>query len=754
MIKPIHIKVTFFLAVMMLAATNTYSQADTTNQQVYENMTLEELLNVKITTVSKSSQNAGDAPASVIVINSQQLRSRGYLNLADVLNDLPDVKLNDKSDPQYFNSFNIRGINGPDRFVILLDGIKISSPTNDPLPILENYPIYLAKQIEVVFGPGSALYGADAMAGVINIITDQEDDRDLLQATVMGGMYGYSNQNLFLKKKLKNGFNLSAGGQYTYDKQADFSKIYPNEYPMTGQQTGIFNTAYGPMNPTQSLDPDYSAPVKTHNIYLALEQKGFDFKILHHYAQIPSSTTLKPNNAVYNKDVFYGQGVTTANISFADSIGILKSVTSLQGSSYSVNPGSNYRNLYGAMAHGYKYGNGSMIKLDEQLSTAVTKDIQVTGGVTYELFKSIPKSVELSSPQIKGNAVEGTLLNSTDVFNPEGIPAKFYPLTYTNIGSFLQGQFTPLNKLAVTLGMRYDHNSRFGSTVNPRIGVVYNQSVNTIIKALYGTAYWAPSPQISYEQYGSFYSEDGGRNYKSDFWHLPNPDLKPSTSETAEFSVSQKFKSSLNITLTAYYTKVYDLITNVADNGNTNLYNNRYLGYPVSYIEVPVNTGTQKTYGGNLNVNSIFNIGQSKFNIWSSISYVDGTVNQFGNFARGTKVHLPFIAPWQFRAGVDGRSQNFNYSVRLLRSGKQRVTGFTNPDNPHERQLLEGYTLVNASAGYTWNKFTLFTRVSNALDKRYRHPITVNLEDNNSVTFHGALQDPLRVVAGLALRFE
>ena len=204
MIRTLHIRrLTCFTILSLAASASVFSQSDTTGLNVYEGLSLEELLNVKITTVSKSTENAGVAPASVIVISAKQILVRGYLNLADVLNDLPDVKINDKSDPQYYNSPNIRGIDRQDRFVILMDGIKISSPTNDPVPILENFPIYLAKQIEVVFGPGSALYGADAMSGVINIITDKDSKNDLVQGKIMGGTHGYSNQHLFFEKGTK-----------------------------------------------------------------------------------------------------------------------------------------------------------------------------------------------------------------------------------------------------------------------------------------------------------------------------------------------------------------------------------------------------------------------------------------------------------------------------------------------------------------------------------------------------------------------
>jgi outer membrane receptor for ferrienterochelin and colicin len=743
------------IASMILGLTALADDALAQKTPDFQTLSLEDLLNVKITTVSKSSQSVGEAPATVIVISAKQIKTRGYTNLTEVLNDLPDVKVNDKSDPENSATFIIRGIKRQDRFVILMDGIRISSPTNEALPLLENFPIYLAKQIEVVYGPGSALYGADAMSGVINIITTKGEGLDQYEARTMAGTQGYSNQHLLVRKILKNGLNLTAGGQYLYDRQPDFSKIYPKEYSLLAQQTGLFNTSYGPMQAEQPTDKAFSAPIKAYNMYLSLDKGPFDFKLLRHYAEVPTSTTLKPDNGVYNKNVFYGCGVTTANMAYADSIGSLRSVTSLQGSFYELNPKSNYRNLYGGMEHGYKYAFGSMIKVDEQISCSLARTVNVMAGLTYELFNSIPKSVELTEPIYGKGVVEGTLLNSSNLYNPRGIPAKFYHLKYHNVGSYLQGQFTAYKKFALTLGMRYDDNSRFGSTVNPRAGLIYNHSSKTTIKALYGTAYWAPSPQTSFEQYGSFYSPDSGRTYRSAFWHLPNPGLKPSTSQTAEVSINHTINGYLNLTLTGYYTHMSNLITNVPDSGNTNLYNNQYLGYPVDNIEVPFNAGTQKTYGGTVIVNSAFNIGTSKFKAWTSISYVDGTVMENGPSSKLIEVPMPYIAPWQFRAGIDGYSGDFNYSIRLLHSGKQRVTGFTDAANPHDRQVLSGFTLVNASAGYTWKeRFTFFAKVQNVLNQHYRNPIDVNLNDNNSVTFHGSLQNPIRVMAGLTFSLQ
>src|SRR5687767_2054552 len=114
-----------FLYLLFFSLTAIPFSAQAQKNPGYEHMTLEDLLNVKIITASKISQRAGEAPATVIVITAKQIKTRRYRNLAEILNDLPDVKVNDKSDPQFYNSFNMRGINRQDRFVILLDGIKI-----------------------------------------------------------------------------------------------------------------------------------------------------------------------------------------------------------------------------------------------------------------------------------------------------------------------------------------------------------------------------------------------------------------------------------------------------------------------------------------------------------------------------------------------------------------------------------------------------------------------------------------------------
>lgn len=741
------IKNVFILIVILFAALgNVYCQPSRGN---LEGLSLEDLLNLKVTTVSKTSEKAGKAPATVIVISAEQIKIRSYRNLAQILNDLPDFKVHDKSDPQFYNPVSIRGIFRQDYFVILLDGIRISSPTNEPLPLLENFPIYLAKQIEVMYGPGSSLYGADAMSGVINIITytDEGNDRLITGSTI--GTQGYSSNSIYLNRQLKSDFNLVVAGQYSYDAQPDFSKIYKDDFNMASHKAGIFNSAYGPVTSSQPIAPEYEAPLKTYNFYSSLYKGGFYFKLLHHYAQVPTSITLTPDNGVYNKDVFYGHASTMVSMGYSDSIGKIRSATTLTGSFYKVNPESNFRNIYGRMNHGFKHSSGLMLQAEEQISFGASDKIYLVGGISYQLFESEPKSPELQTPIPKNSPVKAILLNTQGVNNPHGIDANFFPIYYNNIGAFIQGLFTPVKKLAITAGLRYDNNSRFGATVNPRVGAVLNPDKATTIKALFGTSYWAPSPMTTFESYGSFTSLDSGRTFQSSYWHLPNPGLEPVTSNSGELSISRKIGKKVSATVTTYYTRVNNIIKNVSDVGSTNLYNNQYLGWNVDYVEVPINSGKQNTYGGNLLINSLFDIGRGNFNVWSSVSYVEGNVEE--NIGNKVKVfELPLIAPWQFRLGLDSKLSNFYFSTRLQILGKQRVTGYVNANESYKRQTISGYALLNASSGYTVKEIlTFFISVENALNQNYQNPLHGNLTDLNTPGFAASFQDPLRAMVGI-----
>ena len=166
------------LALLYFATSNlvfgqTYVQeSDTAMARIYS-MSLDELMNAKVAIATKTNQPISESPSSVSVITSDDIKNLGARELVDVLQTIPGFELLKKFDGEY--GAGVRGVKDPrstSKLLIMIDGI----PYNQ---ILYGYSIYFGydinldviERIEIIRGPGSALYGRNAFSGVINIIT-------------------------------------------------------------------------------------------------------------------------------------------------------------------------------------------------------------------------------------------------------------------------------------------------------------------------------------------------------------------------------------------------------------------------------------------------------------------------------------------------------------------------------------------------------------------------------------------------------
>jgi len=722
-------------------------------------LTLKELLNVKITTASKTLQSIDLASAVVRVITRDQIRSRGYQSLLDVLYDLPDFKVDDKMYSGMRNSLTVRGTQGSEKILIMIDGITISSPSGEAMPVMQNYPVHLAERIEVLYGPASALYGANAVSGIINIITLKDFKKDLIaEASSTTGSYGYTNTSLFISKKLKDETQLTISGQYYYDRQPDYSKIYKGDslLDVAPLQSGTFNSIFGPFTPQAPVTPKYQAPMEAYNLYAALQSGGFTFNFFHTYFKIPTSLENNTNNAVFNKSVYMAQTITMANTSYKKTWNQFTSTTSLTASRYELLPGSNYRNLYTSMEPGYKYSNTTMIKAEEQMDYKVSRKLSMTAGAGYEHYTSVPQSGDLAAPVNNNANISGVYLGTQAYYKPEGLQAQFYLVTTNNIGAYYQAQYSPQRNVNITLGARYDHNSRYGSTFNPRLGVVFSPFENTTVKLLYGTAYRAPSASDSYSHYGSFATNDSGRSYYSNFLHLPNPALGPIKSYNSEINISQRISDNIIVTAGGYYNTLNGLYSPADDNMTTRLYNNMFNNIPVDYVEVFVNRKKQKNYGGNIEVNWKHNIGDIRFHTMASVSYtngiINGGVNEYNEKSLNTEID--FISPWMARIGTDMKLGKFTCSPRLLIASKQRLPGTGDTtSNIVRRQTIAGYALLNISVRYQLSKQLAFSLTgTNVLDQRYKNvSFGMDLTRRPTELYNGQPQDPIRIMGTIHL---
>jgi iron complex outermembrane receptor protein len=156
-------------------------ERDTTRAQgEFADLSIEELANIDVTSVSKRPERLQDAPASVFVITADDIRRAGSRSLPEALRLAPNLDVARASNSGYYIS--ARGMNGTsnspaNKLLVMIDGRSVYSPLfsgvfwDEPDVMLED-----VERIEVISGPGGTLWGVNAVNGVINIITRHADD--------------------------------------------------------------------------------------------------------------------------------------------------------------------------------------------------------------------------------------------------------------------------------------------------------------------------------------------------------------------------------------------------------------------------------------------------------------------------------------------------------------------------------------------------------------------------------------------------
>jgi outer membrane receptor for ferrienterochelin and colicins len=138
----------------------------------YFSMSIEDLLAVTISTVSRSEESLRDTPAQVIVLSGERLRRRGYRELSEILDDLPGMDVvrvwGDKYMSVVWRGFR-QTLGTP--FLLLVDGQRMNQLYYADAEVMAALPLSNIERVEIVYGPGSVAHGADAFVGIINVIT-------------------------------------------------------------------------------------------------------------------------------------------------------------------------------------------------------------------------------------------------------------------------------------------------------------------------------------------------------------------------------------------------------------------------------------------------------------------------------------------------------------------------------------------------------------------------------------------------------
>ncbi|HJW72146.1 MAG TPA: TonB-dependent receptor [Geothrix sp.] len=479
------------------------------------------LLKTPVVSASKSSEKLSDAPATVIVISRSDLDDRGYTELSQILDDLPGMDLARSYGADYFKNY-WRGYRNDigEPFLVLVDGIEFNhlwyNTADTPLV---TYPLSAVERVEVVYGPASSVYGANAFMGVINIIARKVAPEGAFTARgkLTSGSFESRIADLFLSKGVGNAvFTLAARSD-----KGEMDESAAERYEYTKAKHYADAVLWGPNVVSHATEGGSASSPHQHSALDArltwgATEFGYQQLIISSgygtaYAADQSQSAglwVRPDYSLFMRH----REELTDRITSSTMIRYRRS--DLDSSSY---------DLESAYAWGYPNGQtrftfyevlNASLTFSQDLEYKASKALTLNAGLRFE-DKTLQKAY--LQPWTIIDATHGDLparpnggLDDTNHFNVE------------NRGIYVQGRYHFLGNQQVNLGLRDDHNSIYG-TANTFRGGYVGTFGSWGVKALFGQAYQEPTGRL-------LFGATSGTG--------SNSNLRPERSSTAELSGS------------------------------------------------------------------------------------------------------------------------------------------------------------------------------------------------------------------------
>ena len=534
----------FLIWVLLFSGLGVYAQSDTISNDLFE-MSFEDLLNVKVITASKFSEKAVNAPATVYVVTEQDIMNNGYYELIDVLENIPGVV---PINLDFFAFGGQRGfLSNFSQTLILINGREMQNLIAAETFISHQFSTHNIKQIEVMQGPGSALYGANALVGVINIITKSEDpDFENIEYHVDLGTENTIAHSLILGKNI-NDFRISGSFRFFNSQMWDFSDFvvdtinFREGYPSAANlpiieyqnkniaQTSAINISYKKFyigseiyyldyfgKGLENVSLDYMGQLDTRNFHFVYA--GFDH---------PFSDKLSLNIELqFYHEIFYGR-----NYSFDQ--GVFDSlINSGRDANLQIQTDEIYDYFTGIYSQQSSSGSKRYVA-NTQLNYKLSENIQIVAGYVFNLADVLGLALS--------NQVQNPPFNETRSENNR-MRMPFFRQMKNSV--FVQVQKNMFKeKLSITLGGRFDYHEYYKSVFTFRGGLVYHPLKNTHIKLLVGQAFREPN-----------IFEMGAQTEEI------NLELKPAKIMAYEIGISQSVSDYLNLRVNSFSNFVYNQI--------------------------------------------------------------------------------------------------------------------------------------------------------------------------------------------------
>ena len=451
---------------------------------------------------TQSARTLGKAPAIATVISAKHLKDMGARNIFDALVTVPGFGYSYLNNGSSESDIEVRGVKSRmEKVLLMIDGHRINNPFFGSFNhLFDELPIEQIKRIEVIRGPGSALYGASAFVGVINIIMKKPGDFTGVQLTAGGGNDQRTHGNL-----LAGMGSTDAGLVLNYDRM-----------DTNGNRQFIASDAAGNSGYTNFWR-------STDTAHMVAGYNKLTFSAL--YLGKKRGTPLSITNFIDTRTQTNNQQAY-ATVGYHDKVGAVDVDVKVAFDEFRWN--AEWAIDLPGFTTGYPLLKNQTYSGEIKLQFEPLDGHFVTLGLTQDFqrqfdVKHIVNGVDVSA-----------------VFNHNQNAKRKVSAAY------LQDEWEVSESLIVTAGLRFDRYDDIGSTTNPRLAVVWSVTDDLDLKFLYGSAFRAPSFVEMYEI----------NNPAS----VGNPNLKPEKMRSLEVGFVWKVNHNYQLSINTFHNRFTDRI--------------------------------------------------------------------------------------------------------------------------------------------------------------------------------------------------
>ncbi|USX29510.1 TonB-dependent receptor [Oxalobacteraceae bacterium OTU3CINTB1] len=453
-------------------AVETTQSAPPSEAEELSTLSLESLMEVTmVTSASRFAQRVSEAPSAVSVLTSQDVREHGWRTLGAALASLPGLYVSSDRNYDYLGA---RGFLRPgdydSRFLLLIDGVRVNDSVYDQASIGQDslVDMDLVERIEYVPGPGAAVYGSNALFGVINVVTKTGSAMAGPQGTISVGGKGER------RARASYGYHAQDGTDVLFSVNASTRRggaLYAPEFDTPEQNNGL----------AEGLDYQ-----RARGAFIKAGRDGWGISAGHvtRVKGVPTASF----GAVFNTPNYTRDAQSFASLS------------------YNAAPSETV-----AVSTRIDWGRADYLGVGLYPDDQGRPRVNVDGdhAAWYGLNVNATLTGIAGHKLVAGLDAQRNARRDQFNFDPDPYQVKLDDRRAdSRLGAYLEDEMRLAPTVIVNAGLRFDRDSITGTRFNPRAALIWHATPADTFKLIYGTAYRSPN---AYESYYAVGVGEGGQ---------------------------------------------------------------------------------------------------------------------------------------------------------------------------------------------------------------------------------------------------